>query len=251
MFWKKKTNVVGDGWDLYDYTYGEGLRAFIRFDHDIATSPRPEGYDVCHTVLTHLSPDSCRPDGLPLPDLFSQLQEAEDELVALLESKRVDCKLVGVMTYGGYRDLVFQCAESRSFERHAEAWAAKQALPTEVRHIERGWEFFDEKVCPDVRQWQRIFDRRVIMALAEAGSDPHKPHEMEHFFKGPEPVLERIRDDLAARGFGGGEIREGGMMMTWRSTLDLDVISEITGHLRTWCPELGAEYDGWGAHIVE
>jgi regulator of RNase E activity RraB len=244
-----RNKIVQDAWEFYSYPFGDGLRAFIRFDVAAAKEPAHSGFSHGERVLLQIPPEDLYPNGTPRQQIFQKLSQFESGLVRHLEKKRIACRLVGVMTYAGLRDFVFQVESPEAFDK---------AVSLFLRHFEgavtrkqySGWTFFDEKVRPDAFYWGQIGDRHVIEGLLQAGSDPEKPHVLEHFIYGKEADLEKLANNLIEQGFEKVSLRDGCLQLNIAYPLNPEMIFRMTGYLRDTCEKLNLSYDGWGASVV-
>src|SRR5688500_9325111 len=146
------TSCAAGPWQIYMYSFGEGQRVSVRFRLPSATEARHVGYDACRRVVMY-SAGGCYDNGLPGPEEFARLNADEERLVAALDATRVDCLLVGAMSYHCLRDVVFQVNDVAGFAGVYEQWRAGRAS-NEVELVEKeGWEFFDTKIRPKPIHW--------------------------------------------------------------------------------------------------
>jgi regulator of RNase E activity RraB len=242
---------VSEHWQVYSYTFGEGQRAIIRFDHDAATERAHHGHTRCRRVIIFLPLEQIAPNGLPRRyEMLESVEKWEDSLLEALTAAGVDGRLVGVMTYHGLRDIVFQVTDADHFALVVEHF--KATLPgvrIETKGSE-GWEFFDTRVAPSPDNWRRINDRITVEHLLEAGTDPTQPHALEHHFLGPPERLKFLAEQLSGAGFTGTHAGGDQLTMTKVAPLDPEVISEETVKLAGYCAKIGVRYDGWGALVI-
>jgi len=251
LFWrkKKKVQVIGQSWEVYAYTYNEDQVAIISFDLELAQEETHKGYSQCRRVLFFFDPSRIYENGMPVEEDLELHKQIEDDLTGLLTRKGIDCQFVGRMTYGGLREYVFQVEDSRGFDALVPGWLKTvTAFRSEVRQKE-GWDFFDEKVCPDRSGWQQIFDRRVVEGLIEAGSNPELPHDLEHCFVGPVDRLQNIAQKLGEHGFKQVSFEGDTLVLSYQQVLDPVDISELTSSLAEIAEGAGVSYDGWGAMV--
>ena len=253
MIFKKKPQVqiIPDSWEFYTYTFGEDQRALIRFALDFVSDERPAGYDHGRRMIIYAHPGQVGPNGLPSGAENRAIGQLEDSLVVKLTRDRVDCKLAAVQTYHGLKDCIFQVSDPRAWDETAQAWIDAQGVDRFERLEYPGWEFFDDKIPPDAYGWNQISNRRVIDALAEAGSDLDAEHPLEHHFIGPPEALAKVRAALEPDGFEPmGEIDDS---LTFRrpAMLDLEAISTMTWGLARLAEDCGASYDGWGTPVIK
>ena len=97
-------------------------------------------------------------------------------------------------------------------------------------------------------------DRTVVDALIEGGSDPEKEHFLEYAFDGNSDGLTVIAQALQARGYqpvGDLDVESGLIVLAKRLPLDLSlIVNESLANLEL-AEQSGAEFNGWGAAIVE
>jgi hypothetical protein len=244
--------VISDDWVFYTFTPGEGARAIIRVDGQLAREETHQGYEHCRRLIVFIDDPHVLPNGLPAMEELPSLQQLDHELAALLRENGVRCRLAGIMLYGGMRDLVFQVEDVEAFERVVAAFVERQTQPQyrfEVLSSE-GWDFFDRKVRPEAEHWQQISDQAVIHQLIQAGTDPESQHVLDHTFLGPDDALAALRDQLSADGFNVSGTGPGRLTMSRPSPLDLEQVWSLTRRLATFCPQIGVQYDGWGAAVV-
>lgn len=246
---KKRPNcpIVGDSWESYFYTYGEGQLARIGFDVAAGAEQKHKAYRNCRRVILFVDASRVREDGMPSDDDISQLISLEQALIAGLQEQAVDCRFVGRMTYGGMQEFVFQVEDAQQFDKTVSAWTGSvSAYKTEVRR-ETGWMFFDRKVRPSAAHQQQISDRRTIDALVHAGADTSRVHVLEHRFRGPIGELRHVAEELRTGGFLQVDLSDGTLVMSRPSSLDLRAVSELTCTLASFAEEVGVVYDGWGS----
>jgi hypothetical protein len=236
--------------ESYSYGFGEGQRAIIAFDVDAALEEQHQRLPHCRRVIVRLPPQRCLPTGLPRGELLEPLERLEHSLDEALTGAGLECLQVGRMLYHGLCEFVYQVEGPQAFEGVVDVWQSRHPGWTFDRRASDGWSFFDEKVRPDPWRWRLVADGKVVAQLLRAGSDPHQPHVLEHHIRGPAPVLQAITQELNQHGFEG--IATGGETLTLLQTMPLDVdqISRTTVSLASYCRDLGAEYDGWGAAVV-
>ncbi|MCP4602333.1 MAG: DUF695 domain-containing protein [Proteobacteria bacterium] len=251
MFRKKKqpTKIAGEQWDIYTYTYGEGLRAIIGFDVPLAQEKQHQGYNWTGRIIVYIPHHKVMVNGLPQRDELESLMAFENNLITALQNDGVDCKFVGRMTYGAMREFVFQIETVDVFRKSARQ-VLKRASEYKIELQEQeGWQFFDEKVTPTPVFWQQISDRQVIDALIDAGSDPQVPHLLEHTFLGDSAQLARLQQQLGADSFQVLHSDDERLVMGKDSCLILDEVFGLTRKLFSYCNSIDVSYDGWGAQV--
>lgn len=245
----KQQPMVSNAWQFYSYTYGEGMRAIIRFDVTAAQEETHQGCPFGERVLVFLPPDVLYPNGTPKQSVFETLADFEENLIAKLEQAGVPCRFVGVMTYSGLRDFIFQVADREKFDQALKDFLKEAPFRTERRSYP-DWSFFDDKVAPKPHFWRQISDRQVIEELVAAGSDPHKKHTLEHVFTGPQDRLVKFLGTLTSQGFRKKTLTENRLEVQIDYPLtDPEMIFRMTAYLWDHSQKFGLKYDGWGAAV--
>lgn len=153
------------------------------------------------------------------------------------------------MTYAGMRDLIFQVDDAAGFARVYAGWAPGAGKVELVQSA--GWGFFDDKVRPKPPHRAWISNNRVVMELVKHGSDPRKPHVLDHTFLGPSDALDGVADFLQENGFTDQARPAADQLVVHQSVaLDPDEITTWTLRFGGLAEQSGADYDGWGAAIV-
>lgn len=102
-------------------------------------------------------------------------------------------------------------------------------------------------------------DAKVIAELLANGADPAKPHELDFFFYLPNrESAEALRPSLVASGLRVDVLEPdplSGAQWTIQAWLWLPLehsrISFLTSKFERLAAELGGQFDGWGAEVVE
>lgn len=101
---------------------------------------------------------------------------------------------------------------------------------------------------------------KVIQTLIKAGSNPIKPHPLEHHFYCYAPgCLQALMSKGESLGYRaahmGDTIHEGNHYwygdLIRETPLDLDTINEQNSLMLKLADEFDADYDGWGTPVVE
>ncbi len=244
-----QNTIVGDTWEFYSYTFGEGMRAFIRFDVSAALEEAHAGFPFGERVIIYLPSESLYSNGTPKQDVFEALSQFEADLIDQLEKAQINCRFVGVMTYSGLREFVFQVDEQKKFDRALKKFLRQSSYKIERRSYP-GWSFFDQKVSPKPHFWQQISDRNVIDQLVKAGSDPSKKHTLEHVFIGDGENLKKLLATLTPQGFMKKYLDQERLEVQIDYPLDNpEMIFRMTAYLRDTASKFDLDYDGWGAAV--
>lgn len=215
---------IDSDWNHYTYTYGEPPReAHVRFDVGRALQPCPD---------THAQSVRIRVEG--------DTEGFEDALASTLTD--VDCWLVGVLGFQGGATWVLQVEDRAGFAARRAAVEAA-AVGTVQWQVSEGWGFFEDRVCPRERDWQRIADREQVERLATRGIDIHAPQPIRHGFFGDEGALDAIGEVLGPEGF--AQDSASGRQLVLVATHPPVDISSRTVALARLAREHGALYEGW------
>lgn len=247
---QKPVQVVHDHWDTYVAEAQDGP-VFVSFDVEATETDLTDTLTHCARVIVTIQ----RPNdnGGPVSPEAERLYALEDELTAMLAGDGVDCRLVGRLTHGGVRELVFQLADWEAFRPPVGAWMVEHSeYEIDVSEHE-GWDFFNDCVRPTPEVRMQMGDRRVIRGLIDAGSNPAKRHSLEFFFKGPEAGLRKLARKLEEHDYAvrpPADFASGNLCMILRMRLDEGAISDESRANHQLAGKLGVEYTGWGAAVV-
>lgn len=214
---------VGSDWNHYAYTYGEGQRAEVRFDLELALLPAPATHQRCVRICLH-----------------GPVADFEPRLAEVLEG--VDCWLVGVLQYAGVTAFVLQVEDAVAFDARRPAVEAVAPAPLALEHS-HGWGFFDDRVCPSEADWRRITDREQVERLQRTGVDVRAEGPVTHAFYGSAGGLRRIAERLALEDF--ETLSLSGDRLVVRGVHSLAEVSSRTVPLARLARSAGAAYDGW------
>lgn len=235
-------------WESYSYRTEQGL--VVATFHAEATKIDQSQFPLCARVqITIKDPNA---NGGPSREEAEVLWDMEDRLVEALDAANAPCLLLGRLTHGGLRELVFQVADYAPFRPPVGRWLmAHGDYETEVSEHD-GWEFFFASVWPSETEWLQIMDRRVVDNLANYGSDTSKPHSLEFVFRGNLPGLQQMQSALETRGYRLLEFSPEQFQLVMARLMVPDpgaIFQESLSH-RELCSQLGLEYDGWSASVV-
>jgi hypothetical protein len=240
--------VIQENWETYSYN-SEGVPFFVSFyagAHEIARGDFP----FCARVIMPVRAPNT--NGGPTGEEAETLWRLEDDLTDALAQSGAKCILLARLTHAGNRELVFQVAELGNFRLPVSRWM-KQSPDYKIDVSEHdGWGFFDDCVWPSNEDWLFISDRRVVDGLIQSGSDPKREHSLEFVFLGTEPQIQALRNKLGLRDYVdiASPTPSGQLVMAKMLPLDLDRIFSESLENQRLCNELGAQFDGWGAAVV-
>lgn len=245
-----KTGITGKTWNVYTYTYGDGMRAIVTFDVDLAQEASHTGLEHAFRVILFIPLGYVLVNGLPLSEALPVLRQFETGMLERLDDAGVACRLVGTLTYGGMREFVFQAEDADAFLAGlGDLDAPMKNYRVEVQQLE-GWTFFDEKVRPSAAYWQQIFDRTMIEQLMREGSDPLAVHRLEHSFSGDNNALTRLSHDLQQLGLREVSSGEQILVLGSQTHLTLEDVFALTNRLLEYSDQSGVHYEGWNASVI-
>jgi hypothetical protein len=242
-------NVVPEkDWETYCYQSKDEI-VLVTF-HASADKIVQKEFPYCARVLIPIH-ESNAFGGVERPEA-EVLWAMEDRLVEALQAHKVACLLLGRLTHGGLRELVFQVADWETFRPAVGKWMIQYPdYQTDVSEHD-GWEFFFECLWPSPTGWLFIADRRVVDNLVRSGSEPSKPHLLQFVFHGAAAGLESLRERLLQRAYTVRDFKPTDQTLVMALSLPLEVnriFEESSAHTKA-AEELGLEYAGWGCLIV-
>jgi regulator of RNase E activity RraB len=242
--------IVFDEWNAYP-AERDGVTMFVSFDEAVAREEPPANLQLCARVMIPIhSPNNA---GGPVSPESEVLWSMEDELVSLLQDHHVHCRLVGRLTYGGLREIVFQLHDWDSFRPPVGLWIMRhEEYQIDVSEHE-GWDFFDDFIRPRIEDQLFMADRSVVDSLVRNGSDPEKEHSLEYVFMGAPDALKHVAQALRQRGYtevGELDFSSGQIVLAKRLILDLPLIVDESLANYRLAEGAGIEFNGWGALVV-
>ena len=242
--------IVSDEWNTYP-AHRDGVFMFISFDEIITSDDLPSDLQLCARVMIPIhTPNEA---GGPVSAEAELLWEMEDGLVELLQEHKVNCRLVGRLTYDGLREIVFQLHDWESFRGPVGLWIMQhEQYEIDVSEHD-GWDFVQECICPRLEDHLYMADRQVVDLLLESGSDPEKEHSLEFVFTGSSEGLKQVADTLQQRGYlpvEEGDANSDQLVMAKPLVLDLNLIVNESLENHELAESMGVEFDGWGAAVV-
>jgi regulator of RNase E activity RraB len=247
---QKNTQVVHDSWDTF-VRETEDFPVFISFDVDVAQDDLSGTLQHCACV--NIPVHNPGPSGGPQEPENERLWELEDQLCAALSNEGVDCRLVGRLTFQGWRVLVFQLDDWAAFRPPLQQWIDRcRDYKIQVEESD-GWDYYDEHVRPTAEDWLFMADAQVIQQLIAAGSNPDKEHVLDFVLIGEAEPLTAVARQLQADGFQPQQPlnpASGQIVMMKTMALDLSTVAAQSYALFQLADEHGIQYDGWGAAVV-
>ncbi|RFS19093.1 DUF695 domain-containing protein [Chitinophaga silvatica] len=166
-------------WDIYT-CHIEESPAVIGLDLDLRRfAPLKEKPNAIYITVYLNNP---REDGFPKDTEFAIMGEIEDKLVDVLQTK-LDAQFVGRTYSNGVRDFYFYVGETIlhdkyisdvmiSFPDYRYDFGVKE---------DNNWELYFDYLFPDVYEFQRIQNRKVLRMLQQHGDVAEKLRPIEHW----------------------------------------------------------------------
>jgi regulator of RNase E activity RraB len=241
--------VVHDHWDAYPISTDDGPM-FVLFDVEATQQDLTAALPFCARVIVPIKEPN--EQGGPIGDERQRLDDMEDDLCTALALDKVDCRMVGRLTFQGIREIVFQLRDYETFRPTVGRWMLEQT-DYEIDVSEHdGWDFFRDCICPSRESWAWIADRNVIDHLLESGADPLAPHRLDFVFVGAAPGLRQVAETLQQSDYtplSELDFTTGTIVLCKSLPLDLHTIFEHSlTHLQL-ADSCGVEYDGWGTTV--
>lgn len=254
-------NMLNDyqpDWDIYPCRIEENP-AIIGLDLDLRRfAPLKE---MPHAIYISVYLNDPREDGFPQGEEFNKLGEIEDALVHTLKSK-LDAQFVGRTISNGVRDFYFYAGGTLlhdkfiadvmiSFPDYRYDYGVKE---------DKTWELYFDYLFPDMHEFQRIQNRRVLRTLQQHGdlSEIERPIDHWIYFK-QDTERERFREHIEKEKFTVTEVhtKEGAqeyplvLQICRTDKADEETIDRVVMELWILAQECNAYYDGWETVIVK
>lgn len=243
-------------WDIYTCAI-EDSPAIIGLDLDLRRFAPLK--DKPHAIFISVYLNNPRPDGFPQGDEFVTLGEIEDCLVEQLESS-LSAHFVGRTISNGVRDYYFYSSSSLLHDKYiADAMVKFPHYRYDFGAREdKTWELYFDFLLPDVQEFQRIQNRKVLRTLKKHGDVGERERQIDHWIHF---ANEQERDQYLARTSIEGFQMEAKdrcsdpdypfiLHISRTNKADEDSIDEVVMYLWELAQELNARYDGWETEIV-
>lgn len=245
-----KSSVVSNHWNVYQRLHKD-MRMMVSFDEDVARGEQSAELSLCARIMIPTAVKNAAGEFDRLS--FDVLNGLEDHLVESLQQDNIHCRLVGRLTYGGLRELVFQLQDWESFRPTVGMWMREHAEHEIDVSEHEGWNFFHDFLMPGVEDRLQMADRSVIDNLIKHGSDPKQIHALEFAFRADVYQYQTMLPELLSRGYEASSEKssEGQLfVLIKRMPLDYAKVTEESVANHRLAKQVGAECDGWGALIV-
>ncbi|MBW8686918.1 DUF695 domain-containing protein [Chitinophaga rhizophila] len=200
-----------------------------------------------------------RPDGFPHGEEFSMLGEIEDWLVQELENS-LKAHFVGRTMSDGIRDFYFYTSDIQDYEQCiASAMARFPNYRYECGMKEdKTWELYFDYLFPDVQEFQRIQNRKVLRTLKQHGDIAERERVVDHWIYFSAEAereifgqqVQRLGFAIEARPIDEKGPQPYGLKLSRTDRTDEESIDTAVMMLWELAQEMNARYDGWETVIV-
>ncbi|HEU4554344.1 MAG TPA: DUF695 domain-containing protein [Chitinophaga sp.] len=244
-------------WDIYTCAI-EDSPAIIGLDLDLRRFAPLK--DKPHALFISVYLNHPRSDGFPQSEEFATLGEIEDSLVEHLEDK-LNAFFVGRTISNGVRDFYFYTGNTLL---HDKAIADVMINFPSYRYDfgvqeDRTWELYFDFLLPDVQEFQRIQNRKVLRTLQKHADNSECPRPVDHWiFFTRETERDQYWQQVKEQGF---RIEKNNRssekdypyalhISRMDKTTD-DSIDQVVMYLWELARVLNGRYDGWETNIVK
>lgn len=243
-------------WDIYTCSI-EDNPAIIGLDLDLRRFAPLK--DKPHAIFITVYLNHPRADGFPQGDEFATLGEIEDSLVEQLEAK-LNAYFVGRTISNGVRDFYFYTGNTLLYDK---AIADVMINFPSYRYDfgvkeDRTWELYFDYLFPDVQEFQRIQNRKVLRTLKKHGDVGEKERQIDHwiYFNREEErdfYWEHVKQEgfmLEEKGRSAEQEYPFVLHISRVDPADEQSIDRIVMYLWDLARQMNARYDGWETTIV-
>lgn len=242
-------------WDIYTCNI-EDEPAVIGLDVDLRRfAPLADKPFALHISVYLNDP---RPDGFPKAEEFEILGTIEDDLVTLLD--KLHAHFAGRTISGGVRDFYFYVADPA---QHEELIQTAMSRFPDYRYEygvkeDKTWELYFDFLFPDIHEFQRMQNRKVLRQLKQHGDIGEKERHIDHWIYFPD---ETVRDNFWKKIAPNGFVVESwlsdvtgdlpyGLQVSRNDRTDEASIHAVVMPLWELAHEMNGRYDGWETVIV-
>lgn len=253
------SQVKTEHWETYLASYENGKPGSSTVRMDLIDKAPVVDYN--YVLVTGVTYESGREDGLPKGDVtFKLLHKIDDTLQAFL-NKEMECILVGSFTHNFERLNYFYLKTDQGIKEKVEAFY-KEYYPDKTYYLnikeDKNWEYYTQFLYPNEKTQNYMEDVRLINELKEAGDDITKERRVDHwmYFRNKED-LDRFTEDIIKLNF---KVEFSGrkgvakfpysLQFYKYNKADIDTINPITSSLQEMAKNYNAKYDGWETIIT-
>ncbi len=218
-------------------------------DYALDHASRPVGYDRCVVAELDLAGGDCHASGMPSHEALTEVSEVEATLVRRLAVDGLRAMLVGTLTGGRTRRLVFQVMADQLgvFVATTSDVLSTCAFPSRLAEAAHGWELYERAIVPDEDRRRQIRERYLIQRLVDGGAIAGQCWPLHHTFRGREDRLDDLVNALAGEGYRVVEWKDDRLILACDTPLELmEVWGRSTG-LASLAASINVAYDGWHA----
>lgn len=243
-------------WDIYTCNI-EDHPAIIGLDLDLRRFAPLNNKPWSLHVSVYLNDP--RPDGFPKGKEFEILGQIEDTLVQHMEAS-LQAHFTGRTISAGVRDFYFYTANPA---RHETSITEVMNLFPDYKYDygvkeDKNWALYFDFLFPDVQEFQRIQNRKVLRTLRQRGDLPEKERHIDHWvYFATEADRDLYWKQIQPFGF----MVEGwpadtdaelpvGLQVSRNDKTDEDSIDLAVMLLWELAHQMNARYDGWETVIV-
>ncbi len=213
-----------------------------------------------NVLIVSISLDRMQSDGLPLRTDLKKLDTLEDELIAQLHSG-LGAIYTGRYTANGKRDFYFYTNDTSRYTGLVQS--VLNAYPYRSKTIcknDSALSNYREVLYPTRIEMQRIYSRRMIGYLVDAGDPLTVPRAVDHliFFKTDSDrrkfaaiVIDKRFSIIRAEEEKGIKDRPFSLEVSRIDKVDEDSIDEVSLYLWELAQKFSARYEGWETVVVK
>jgi regulator of RNase E activity RraB len=257
-FISEKLLAQEDNWDVYLAMYEKGPGSTI-----INLSAKSLAPDSSHpfVLITGVTFNQCKPDGLPDKEAFDDLYRLEDEITRLLDQYGSNIH-VGMFTYQCERLLYFYVKDTIELGNQLSALFAKEFAAykpyTNIRE-DKTWDAYQNFLYPNEETLDYMSNSKLVNQLIEAGDNPEKIRQIDHWAYFPsERSRKCFENKILEKGFkiekkslGSNEKMPFELQFNREDMVILSEISRITRELKIDAEKCKGDYDGWETFVVK
>jgi hypothetical protein len=257
-FISEKLLAQEDNWDVYMAMYDKGPGSTI-----INLSAKSLAPDSSHpfVLITGVTFNQCKPDGLPDKEAFDDLYTLEDKITNVLDMSGSNIH-VGIFTYQCERLLYFYVKDTTELRKNLSALYAKEFADyktyTNMRE-DRNWEAYQSFLYPNEEMLDYMSNSKLVNQLIDAGDNPEKIRQIDHWAYFPsERSRKCFENKILEKGFkiekkslGSNEQMPFELQFNREDMVILSEISRITRELKIDAEKCKGDYDGWETAVTK
>jgi hypothetical protein len=244
---------VADDWDFYFARIDDAIASIYLNLGLHADAPNDKQPWLLWVFVQMQSP---REDGMSSKEEASTLHGIEQALMSVV-NPTCGAQLVGRITGQGRREFYFYGSEPGEFDvAVGRAMKAYESYGYECSSVfQPDWNQYLKLLFPSDTNLQRMFNRRVLDALAAHGDVHETPRGVDHWLYFPtEEARATCRDTLLAIEFAlvdehrnaePGDEMPHALVVSRVDSVEMRTINGITLELARLAAQYGGRYDGW------